>query len=156
MKSPQQFSKELRARNLLLLEQPPVILGARLRKTTFADFLRLGSTQKLFACGDTAHLLRKLINDESMNSEVSAKQLRSFIRNNFGEDTRGIAYWQRVAKLLWLGYGAYLTMRVVADKAVESVLKRAKNNARRKLEERDRLMKRHRCEAAHKRWGQRA
>lgn len=156
-KSPQHLPKEIAARNLLLLEQPPVILGARLRKTTFTQFLRLESTRKLFACGDSARVRRKIIGDKSMNKEVTLQELRGFTRKQYGKDQRGIAYWQRVAKILWLGYSAYLVMRVVAAKAVDAAIGRGKKEARRKLAERKRLMERHKRESArHKRWGQRA
>lgn len=156
MNSPQQFSKELAARNLLLIEQPPVILGARLRKATFTDFLRLASTRKLFASGDTAHVLSKIVADKSMGREVTVKERRIFIAKHYLSHPRGIAYWHGVGKILWLQYGAYLAARDLADKVIERALRCAKNKARRKLAERKRLMERHRREAKHKRWGQRA
>jgi hypothetical protein len=154
---PQRFSKELAARTLLLIEQAPVILGARLQKTSFTQYLRLESTKKLFAeRGDTGHVLRQIIDDPSMDREVTVQERRHFIAKHYTDHPLGIAYWQGVGKILWLQYAAYLAARRLADDTIERVTRRAKNDARRKLQERKRLMERHKREAEHKRWGQRA
>ncbi len=157
MKFPQTLSKELAARTLLLIEQPPVVLGARLRKTTFVQYLRLDSTRKLFACGDCAHVRRKIIADKSMAVEVTVKQRRAFITANFSGQPRGAAYWQAIGKILWIQYAGYLVARSLADKTVKRALRRAKNEARRKLAERKRLMERYKREKLRKRrWGKRS
>lgn len=146
---PHKISKKFAGRNLLAMTHPNV--GAHLPRITFVDYLRDEWPRKF--THDTRDMSRKLIAAPEMSGVVTARIVRRWVTNNY--PPAGRSYWKALGKILFLGYGVHLQMRQLANDTGDRELLRRQNEARRKLDEKDRLMKRYKREAARrKRWGQ--
>jgi hypothetical protein len=132
------------------------------RPITFADFLRLDHTAELFSHGDSGLLLRELLNAREFHYfGVAAGKLRKqntrsrgilnkYVRRAYRGSDRGVAYWARLAKLLWLSYEHLLSLRYWAQRTEQRELARMQRKAIRSANEKQRLKARHQQQKAKK------
>lgn len=109
---------------------PPQVLGPPLNDPTyltFEKFLRLPQTQELFGMsGDAAQLLASLTKERAFvlarANTLSKKAQRTkwremlaqYVRRAYLGDVRGLLYWRRVAKVIWVAYENMLRLKVSA------------------------------------------
>jgi hypothetical protein len=109
---------------------PPEVVGPPLSDPeylTFAKFLQLEQTRQLFGIGgDAAGLLVKLTSDqEFLLARANARSQKAertrwrklfadYVRRAYCGDKRGLLYWRRVSKVIWVAYENMLRLKVWA------------------------------------------
>jgi hypothetical protein len=122
---------------------------------TFGAFLNLPETHQRFDSGDLHTLLRDLIQAREFHyyfgleidrfrkhKTRSRKQLTRYVRRAYRGSTRGIRYWARLAKILWLAYEDLERMRYWANRARACEIERLDRKMQRKAESRARCKRR--------------
>jgi hypothetical protein len=120
--------------------RPPQVVGFPLNDPsylTFEKFLHLPQTKALFAMtGDAANLLAALTNEREFvlarANAVSGKAqkaqwrklLAQYVRRAYLGDERGLLYWRRIAKLIWVAYENMLRLKTWAARAREGEMAR--------------------------------
>jgi len=165
---------ESAAQNCLVLTDPnsgvlsvamgrPVVAGRLMMEPghlLFGAFLRLEETQRDFRHGDAGVLVEDLRKAEefpyfgvkvgrlSEQKAADRKKLTAFVRRAYRGSPRGVAYWARVAKVVWIAYERLLSMRYWAQRAEQCEIERLAKRAQRTFAEKARLRKRHEKAAA--------
>jgi hypothetical protein len=128
------------------LLSPPVL--------TFGEFINSPYAQQLFATGDTSRLLSELLKARQFHyfgidagkfrkhKTRSRKMLTEYVRRAYRGSIRGVAYWGRVANLLWLSYENFLQLRYWANRTQSCEIARLERKARRASKEKHRLAQR--------------
>src|SRR4051794_15859362 len=118
MSDKNEYAKRMRKHVVSEPLSPPVVIGFPLCEPgylTFGDFLLLPETQSLFGLdNDSTALLGKLVKDRDFmllsaskhpeNAATGRKLLAEFVRQAYIGDPRGVTYWRRVSKVLWVAY----------------------------------------------------
>jgi hypothetical protein len=129
-----------RARAVVPQLGPPQVVGSPLNDPsylTFERFLHLPQTKALFGItGDAANMLTALTNEREFvlarANAVSGKEqkaqwrklLAQYVRRAYLGDERGLLYWRRVAKLIWVAYENMLRLKTWAARAREGEIAR--------------------------------
>ncbi len=118
--------------NALRTEQPrlgpPIVVGELLndpRYLSFPDFLQLPETRALFGLNnDAAAMLGDLVKRREFLLARASKHpkhrarwrrmLGDYVRRAYLGDARGLLYWRRVAKVLWIAYENLLRLKLWA------------------------------------------
>jgi hypothetical protein len=130
---------------------------------TFAEFLRFPQTKELFGSGDTGVLLEELLKAREFHyfgvaagkfrkhKTRTRKTLTKYVRRAYRGSARGVAYWGRVAKLLWLTYEHLLRLKYWAQRTERHELARMERKVTRSAREGRRLKARHQQKHENKR-----
>jgi hypothetical protein len=132
----------------------PALLTNR-NHLTFGAFLNLPETHRCFDSGDLHTLLRDLIQAREFHyyfgleidrfrkhKTRSRKQLTRYVRRAYRGSTRGVRYWSRLAKILWLAYERLEQMRYWANRTRVCEIERLERQAHRAREARTRCARR--------------
>jgi hypothetical protein len=127
--------------------QTPVVGPALLTNgahLTFGAFLNLPETHRCFDSGDLNILLHDLIQAREFHyyfglkidrfrkhKTRSRKQLTRYVRRAYRGSARGVRYWARLAKILWLAYENLERMRLWARRACTCEAERLERQKRR-------------------------
>jgi hypothetical protein len=159
------YAKLMRERLSKFTEQPlaaPVVVGPPLNDPaylTFGNFLQLPETRGLFGLhSDAATMLSELVKERefllvrtSKNSKIRARwrrMLADHVRRAYVGDARGLLYWRRVAKVIWIAYENLLRLKLWAARTRDGEIariarwearaekERARQKARREREKR--------------------
>ena len=109
---------------------PPIVVGELLsdpRYLSFADFLRLPETRALFGLNnDAAMMLGGLVKEREFllaraskhpkHRARSRRMLGDYVRRTYLGDARGLLYWRRVAKVIWIAYENLLRLKLWASR----------------------------------------
>ena len=126
----------------------------------FAAFLSLPGTHQRFGSGDLHTLLRDLeqarefqyfglkIERFREHKIWSHKQLTRYVRRAYRGSTRGVRYWGRLAKILWLAYEDLERMRYWAQRTRACEIERHHRQTRRADQSRARSARRRAALAA--------
>lgn len=107
---------------------PPIVVAELLsdpKYLSFADFLRLPETRALFGLNnDTAVMLGGLVKEREFLLARASKHpkhraqwrrmLGDYVRRTYFGDARGLLYWRRVAKVIWIAYENLLRLKLWA------------------------------------------
>jgi hypothetical protein len=119
---------------------PPQVAGSPLNDPsylTFEKFLHLPQTKALFGMtSDAANLLAALTKERefvlALANAVSGKGqkaqwrklLAQYVRRAYLGDERGLLYWRRVSKLIWVAYENMLRLKTWVARAREGEIAR--------------------------------
>ena len=133
---------------------PPTVIGPPLSDPeylTFAKFIQLPQTSELFGLrGDASQLLVQLTQERRFQLARAFKGgstaqkakwrsvLTDYVRRAYLGDVRGIQYWKRVAKVIWVAYENMLRLKLWAEKARKYEEQRIERWNARAAKERDR------------------
>jgi hypothetical protein len=106
---------------------PPVVVGLALsdpKELTFGAFLQLPGTRELFGLrNDAATMIAELVTkrefllarsggrDKNKNRSRWRRLLANYVRRAYLGDERGLLYWRRVAKVIWVAYENMLRLK---------------------------------------------
>jgi hypothetical protein len=147
----------------------PVVVGSLLSGPThvsFGDFLRLPETHALFGLdNDAATMLAELVDrreflllrasEYSKNKARWRRLLAGYVRRAYLGDVRGLLYWRRVSKIIWVAYENFLRLKLWAARTRDGEVariarwkaraekERARQKARREREKRGRRRSAH-------------
>jgi hypothetical protein len=131
---------------------PPVVVGPLLSDPaylSFANFLSLPETRELFGLGnDAANMLSELAQEREFlllraskhpkNRARSRRLLADYVRRVYIGDVRGLLYWRRVAKVIWIAYENLLRLKLWAARTRDGEMARMARWQARAAKERDR------------------
>ena len=116
----------------------PVVVGPLLSDPTylsFGDFLRLPETRALFGLNtDAATMLGELVKKREFLLVRASKQpkikaqwrrmLGDYVRRAYLGDARGLLYWRRVSKVIWIAYENLLRLKLWAARTRDGEMAR--------------------------------
>jgi hypothetical protein len=132
---------------------PPIIVGPLLGNPahlSFGEFLSLPETRALFGMNtDGAKLLSKLVKERDFlllrarsdlkNKARWRRRLGECVRRAYLGDRRGLLYWRRVGKVIWVAYENLLRLKVWAARTRDHEIARIERWEARADKERERV-----------------
>jgi hypothetical protein len=132
---------------------PPIIVGPLLgdaSQLSFGAFISLPETRALFGLNtDGAKLLSKLVKEREFqrlrarsdlkNKARWRKRLGEYVRHAYLGDRRGLLYWRRVGKVIWVAYENLLRLKVWAARTRDHEIARIERWEARADKERERV-----------------
>lgn len=141
-----------------LARPTPVVAGdilVGLRPITFGEFLRLPHVLELFTTGDCRVFVNELQKAREFpyfgidaglfraHKTRTRKALTKYVRRVYRGSARGVSYWSRIAKLVWLAYENFVQLRYWAQRTQTCEVLRLERKATRAWKEKRRLKLRH-------------